>query len=148
MPADFSIVLTFLITLVVVLAILLKAKIFDAFIFNFVLALAISLIFVTFINAREFVIRVVPFFAILLICLVFILAVIGFVGKDISFMTKGFGAAFAIFLAVGMIIAAIISFKPFQNPYASQILEPQWYGAIIILVIAGAASWIFFKVKK
>ena len=62
----------------------------------------IATIFISAASVQQYVTTIIPWMAVLIIALFFILVLIGFVGKDAGFMNKGIG--------VGAVILAIVVF--------------------------------------
>ena len=97
----FAPIAAFLIVFVIAYAILSKIEILgDNKWVNLFISLFIATLFVSMAGAREYIQTVVPWFAVLLVSLVFILVLTGVVGKDAEFMKKGIGIAFVIALGL------------------------------------------------
>jgi hypothetical protein len=129
---------------------------------NLFISLIISSLFVSFAGGRLYVQTIVPWIAIALVCLVFLLAILGFVGKDVDFMKKGVGIAFVVILGIIFLISAFFVFSevfikyipgptfargssPEERYFLSWLYSPRIAGAIILIVISAIVSWILVK---
>jgi hypothetical protein len=129
---------------------------------NLFVSLVISSLFISFAGAGTYVQTIVPWVAIALVCLVFLLALTGFVGKDVQFMNKGIGIAFVVILGIIFLVSAFFVFsevfiKYIPGPtfgygasaneryFLSWLYSPRIGGAIILIVISAIVSWILVK---
>lgn len=140
----------FVFVFVVMYAILLKTKILgDNAFTNAFVSFIFAIIFVTFAPGIDFVSTVIPWVVILIIALFFVLVIVGFSQKDVDkFMKPGFAWAFILILAVIFLISAIVVFNPVFGKYPGVkdfLLSEKFYGAVILLVIAGLASWVIAR---
>jgi len=133
----------FLLVVVLVYGILQKSKLFDHWFIQIFLAFLVALIFIVFASAREYVQQIVPWAVVLITCLFFLLLIIGFVGKEAGFMTKGLAIFFVILLLVGFLITAI---RIFPGAF-EQFSDSRWYGAIIIITVCALVGWALVKLK-
>ena len=171
MPADvsaityFAPIAAFLIVFIVIYAVLLKTKLLgDNKWIALFFALFVASIFISLAGARQYVQTIVPLFAILIVSLVFLLILIGIIGKPTESFHKGIGLAAVIiftlvFLITGFILFShlIVGYLPWStfgyntNPNALPAFE--WLyssrvaGAILLIIISAAVSWILVKTK-
>lgn len=156
--------LSFLVVFVIIYALLFKTKIigenkfaqvFTAFLF--------ATIFVSAVGAREYVVNIVPWIAILIVSMFFILLIIGFIGKDAEFLHKGIGIAVVVILILIFIISGIFVFSDYLAPYlpwnngygANQnvlyftgwLFSGRIFGGILLLIVSAIVSWILIKAK-
>lgn len=141
-------ILTFLIVFVLVFVVLDKTKVVENLFFQLLVAFLLATVFVTASGAREYVQNIIPWFAVLLVCLFFILVLIGFVGKDIASMNKGIGMGFVFVLLAVFIVSAVIVFSSNVRPYYEQLAaSPRLYGALLLLGVSVLVSWVLVKGK-
>lgn len=125
----------------------------------------IATIFVSAASIQQYVTTVIPWIAVLIIALFFILLLIGFVGSDAEFMHKGIGILFVILVIVVFVVSGVKVFHSVISAYipGSQEygigVEPEnlaladWFfsvpimGALFLLVLSGIVSWILVKAK-
>ncbi|VVB78638.1 Uncharacterised protein [uncultured archaeon] len=155
-------VISFLFVFVVVFAILAKTKILGDGRVNVIVSFIMAIIFMNFSSLDLFVRTITPWFIVLLICLFFILVVLGFSTKSLDkIMTPGFGWAFVIILIIVFLIAAIRVFNPVFHPsliltsggegspgiiwQIRQMLDSQIMGSILLLVVGGVVAWVLTK---
>ena len=138
----------FLLVFVVVYALLAKLKILgeNKFI-HLLVSFVIAIIFLTFSSAREVVLRITPWFAVLIILLFFILAIIGFSQKNIDDMMKPWlawvfmGAMVLIFLIV---LANVFGYSAIEA-WDTFLSYEKIAGAVLLLIIAGLAAWVITR---
>ncbi|MFH1425801.1 MAG: hypothetical protein ABIG28_03700 [archaeon] len=163
--AYFAPIAAFLIVFLVVYAILAKTKLFEeSKWFNIFLSLFIATIFVSAGGAIKYIGAIVPWFAVLLVSLAFLLAFTGFVGKPAMDMNKGIGIAFVIILGLVFIISGFIIFSSAIFPYLpgpgfgsgdnlettiflDWLYSPRVAGAILLIIISALVSWVLVKSK-
>jgi hypothetical protein len=155
----------FLIVFIIVFAVLTKTKIIGennwvVLFFSFLIAT----IFISVAGAKQFITTIVPWFVVLIVSLIFLLALIGFIGKPAEFMTKGVGIAFVIILALVFLISgfmvysnAIVSYLPGpgfgtgENVEAIVFLDwlysPRVAGAALLVILSAVVSWVLVKAK-
>ncbi len=154
--------LSFLIVLLIVFAVLVKAKIFeDSKFVQVFISFIVATIFVTAIGARQYVTTVIPWFAVLIVCLFIIFVILGFVGKSAEGMNKGIGIAFLVILIIVFLVSAIKVFGSTLGPYlpggsggdtqirtfTDWLYSGQVLGAILLLVVGVLVSWVLVKAK-
>lgn len=157
-------ILSFLVVFIIVFAVLNKTKIigenkwwqlFVSFVF--------ATIFISAAGARDYVLNIIPWFAILVVSFVLILVVVSFIGKPVENMNKGLGMAFVIILILAFLVSALFVFSDYITPYLpwSQgygsggnpnvlgvldwIFSPRVFGAILLLIVSAVVSWILVK---
>ncbi len=153
----------FLFVFVVMLAILLKTEILGDNVFtNSFVSFIFAIIFITFSPGIDFVSTIVPWFAILIIALFFVLMIVGFSQKDVDdFMKPWLAWVFIVLLIVVFLISAIVVFHPVLEPYLPGTVDDggndflnsvadffygeQFLGGLLLLVVAVAASWLIGK---
>lgn len=152
-------ILSFLVVFIIIFAVLNKTKIigenkwwqlFVSFVF--------ATIFISAAGARDYVLNIIPWFAILIVSFVLILAVVAFIGKPIENMSKGLGIAFIIILILAFLVSAIFVFSDYIGPYlpwnypagggsvlVDWLYSPRVFGAILLLIVSAVVSWILVK---
>src|SRR3989338_1531187 len=163
MPVDvsgfsyFLPLMAFFIVFIILYALLVKTKILgdNSFTHLFV-SFILAIVFVTAIGVKQYVLTVIPWFAVLIVCLFLIFMIIGFVGKPIEGMNKTVGVVFVVLLVIVFLVSAIQVFGNTLGPYlpgggtsfADWVYSGQVVGALILLVIAGIVSWVLVKSAK
>jgi hypothetical protein len=154
--------LTYLVVFIVSYAVIKKIEMFDKEIVNLFIAFLIATIFVSASGPLTYVQSIVPWFAILIISFVFILALLGFVGfKGDSDYTKSWGNGFAIVLLVLFVISGVFVFSSYFSPYlpwnspaeanpdvrfvTDWIFSPRVFGAILLIGISALVSFVLVK---
>jgi len=100
-------ILVFLIVFIVLTAVLQKLEILGENVWvSLFVSLFVSAIFVTITSIRELLLTAIPWFAVLLIALFFILALVKFMGQD-EVIGKGLGWFFVIVLVLVFVFAGI-----------------------------------------
>ena len=160
----FAPVLALLIVFVVMFALLRKTEILGDHVgLDLFISFLIATIFVAVGSTRQYVLTVIPWFAVLLISLFFILILVGFIGKDAeSLAGKGLGFVFIVLLAITFLVSGIKVFSSTLSPYlpgagfgsggdpqllyfSDWIFSPPVLGAILLLVVAAITSWVLIK---
>ena len=143
-------ILSFLLVFTVVFAVLAKYKVLGESKFvNLFVSFIVATMFVSLTSAREYVISITPWFAVFVIALTFLLALVGFSGKIPDGLTRGIG----VFLVVGLLIVFLVSayytfsVAPFFNRLGDWISKPQIYGILLLVVSGALVSWILTKSK-
>ncbi len=158
----FAPIAAFLLIFIVVFAVLAKYEVLgDSKFVNIIVGLIIASLFVSFAGLRDYVVTVVPWIAVLIIALFFILLLIAFIGKNAEFMTKGVGLIVVILLVVIFIVSAFVVFSDlssylpgpgfgtgeslratifFDWLYSARVL-----GAILLLVLSILVAWFLAK---
>lgn len=158
----FAPILAFLIVFIIMFALLRATKILgeEKFIQLFA-AFIIATVFVTASSVRQVVLDVIPWFALLLIALFFILALAGFIGKK-DMVGKPIGWVFIVLLIIVFLIAGVKVFSSTLAPYLpgpsfgaggdadllgffGWLYSPRVAGAILLLGVAALVSWVLVK---
>jgi hypothetical protein len=171
MPADvsaityFAPIAAFLIVFAFVFAVLLKTKILGEHkIGTLVVAFIIATLFVSAAGAISYIKTIVPWFAVLIVSLVFLMILSGFIGKPVEFMNKGIGIAFIIIFALVFLISGFIIFSSSILPYLpgpgfgtgdsiettialDYLYSPRVAGAILLVAISAVVAWVLVKAK-
>lgn len=144
-------IFSFLLVFILVYAVLKKSKIID----NNAVALFISLILASFfiVNAKlvDFVRFNAAWFAVFLICVVFILVFLGFVGDD--YLKAFTGNKTIAFVVVGVLVLAfILSAARIFNLVIDWTklrswAQTDWFGMILLFVVAGIVAAVISKTK-
>lgn len=156
----------FLLVFLVMYAILNKTQILGENSFmNFFISFLFAIIFVTFSPGVDYVSTVLPWFAILIICLFMVLILIGFSQKDMDkFMKPGVTWVLVVILVVIFLVSAIVVFNPVLSPYLpgspddggdtfllalkNFVYSEKFLGAVLLIVIAAVTSWMITKGAK
>ena len=171
MPADlssityFAPIAAFLIVFLISYAIFAKTKLLgESKWLNLFISFLIATVFISAAGATTYVQTVIPWAAILLITLVFILMITGLVGKSTEFMSKGIGVVFVIILGLVFLISAFFVFShilagylpgpnfgykadPQAIFYLSWLYSPIVLGAILLVIISAVVTWVLVKAK-
>jgi hypothetical protein len=141
-------IFAFLLVFTVVFAVLAKTKILGESKFvNLLLSFIVATFFVTVTSARDYVIKITPWFAVFLIALMFILVIAGFHGKLPEGLTKGLGIAAVIGLVILFLVSAFYTFssEPSIINLEEWITTPRVYGALILVAAGALASWVLTR---
>ena len=131
---------------VIVYALLAKTQILgDNKFIQLFIPFLLAVVFVTAVNIRQYVETITPWFAVLIVALFFILALIGFSGKVPEGFQKGIGVIFIILLIIIFIIAGIKVFYYYLAPYLP--LNPNLLGTILLIIIVALVSWVLVRAK-
>jgi len=148
----FEPILAFLVVFVVTFAVLAKTKLLGESQFvNVFVSFLIATIFVSAAGARDYVISVTPWFAILLVSLFFIFVLVGLTG-DIEWMSKGAGIAALVLLGIVFLVSGYLIFSSYLNnpdivKFFDFISSSRISGAIALLIVGAIASWVLVKAK-
>lgn len=156
-------VLAYLIVAVISFSVFAKFKFPENVWWQVFLALFIAAIFVSAPTPRQFVLSMIPLFAIMLVSLFLIMAVLGFMGGMGKF-GEGINKGFAIAILIVFVITFFFIFSSYIGPYlpggnsvgadpnALRLLDwiyaPRVAGAIVLIVVSGFAAWFLVHVKK
>ncbi|MBI2632421.1 hypothetical protein HYW75_05435 [Candidatus Pacearchaeota archaeon] len=157
-------ILSFLVVFIIVFAVLNKTKIIgENKWWQLFVSFVLATIFVSAAGARDYVLNIIPWFTVLIVSFVLILAVVAFIGKPIENMNKGLGIAFVVILILAFVVSAIFVFSDYIGPYLpwSQgygsggnqnvlgvldwIFSPRVFGAILLLIVSALVSWVLVK---
>ena len=164
--AYFAPIAAFLLVFVVSFAVLFKTNIIgeNKWVQLFV-SLFISSIFVSVAGTRQYVLTIVPWFAVLLVSLFLILILTGLTGKDAEFMHKGIGFVVVvlfgiIFLVSGFFVFSDVFLKYIPGPsygvgvdseslyLANTLYSPRVFGAILLVIVSAIVTWVLVKAKS
>ena len=147
---DYFPIVSFLLVFTVVFALLMKTEVLgkNKFI-QLVTSFLMAIIFVGVTSAREYVVRITPWFVVMLLCLVFVLMLIGFAGKIPEGFHKGIGIVFVIALIILFLVSAYFTFSntPFVDTLRDWVSSPKVYGALLLVVLSAIVSWVLIKTK-
>ena len=156
-------ILSFFVVFVIIYAVLSASKIIgDKWVKLFV-SFLVSTIFVSAVGARDYVLNIIPWFAVLIVSLFLMMMVTGFIGKMDKF-NHGLGIAFVVLLILAFLVSAIFVFSDYFAPYIprptygaggnpSVLNFTEWFysgrvmGGILLLILSGLVSWILVKSK-
>jgi hypothetical protein len=156
----FAPIAAFLLVFIVSFAIFHKTKILgESKFIQIFISFIIAVLFVSAAGVRVYTQVIIPWVAVLLISLVFIMAITTFIGKDMEFLHKGIGIGAVILLAIIFLVSAffvfshvITSYLPGQNfgsgadpnviTFLDWLYSPRVIGAILLVIISAAVSWI------
>jgi hypothetical protein len=164
--AFFAPIAAFLLVFLVSYAVLMKTKIIGEgrWVLLFV-SFLIASIFVASGGVLDFVQTFVPWVAVLLISLFFIMMLIFFMGKEVSFLQKPIGVLVIVALGIIFIVSAFGVFNDVLIGYLpgpgfgstgdagalsllDWIYSPRVSGAILLIVISAGVAWVLVKAKK
>ncbi|MEM3075006.1 MAG: hypothetical protein QW727_03655 [Candidatus Pacearchaeota archaeon] len=141
----------FLFVFTVIYAVLIKTKVLgegNPFV-NLLISFIFGIIFISFAPGVNYVQTIIPWFAILIISLFFLLMIAGFAGKTEDIVKPSVAWGFIGILIIMFLWSAIIVFNPFIQPYIDKFLySERVYGAILLFVVAAAASWVITRKGK
>jgi hypothetical protein len=154
-------VFSFLFVFTVVFAVLAKTKVLGEGRVNILVSFIMAIIFMNFSSLDLYVRTITPWFVVLLVCLFFVLVLIGFSTKSIDKMlTPGFAWVIVSILLIIFLIAAIRVFNPMFHPdliltsgeggpgivqQFLYIFDSRIGGSLLLLAIAAVVAWILSK---
>ncbi len=155
-------IFSFLFVFIIVLAILKGSKILGEVPFaNVLVSFIMAIIFISFSSLNLYVQTLIPWVAVLIVCVFFIMMVYGFAsGKlDEIFKNKGFAWGMVGVLVVIFLIAAIRVFNPIFHPdliitsgegtslieQISYAYEGRIFGTVLLLIISAVVAMIITK---
>jgi len=154
-------VFSFLFVFLIVYAILVTTKILgDSKFVTLLVAFIMAIIFMSFSSLELYVETIVPWFAVLFVCVFLVLVIYGLsTGKLEGIQNKWFGLIIVILLIVIFLIAAIRVFNPVFHPdlgIASgegtslfeqfrEAAEGRIMGTVLLVVIAGVVAFVLTK---
>ncbi len=160
--AYFAPIAAFLVVFAIVFAILSKTQLFgDKFpkIITLIISFLVATLFVSAAGVRRYAETVIPWLAVLVISLFFILLFLGFIGKPTESMYKGVGVfvlivAGVIFLVSGLFVfsASLGPYLPFSygyvgNDFTDWLFSGPVLGALLLIIVTLLVSWILVKTK-
>jgi len=161
----FAPVLVFLVVFAIMVALLHKTKLIGENMYmNIFLSFVIATIFITASSVKQLVLNVIPWFAVLLIALFLIMALVGFMGKTDAIMGKTMGWVFVVILILIFLISGIKVFSNSVSPYLptatnsqisngnptlvyffSWLYSPQVKGFFLLIGVAIFVTWFLWK---
>jgi len=158
-------VFSFLFVFIVVYAILAKTKLLgEGKFLNILIGFIIAIIFISFSTAtfstEQYVRTIIPWFAVLLVCVFLVLLLAGLSAKDLGVIMKpGFAWAVIAILIIIFVLAAIRVFNPvFSSQYGvdsgqggqfisqvGSIFNNEIGGSILLLIIAIIVAWVITR---
>lgn len=163
--AYFAPIAAFLVVFVISYAIFAKSKLLgENKWLNIFISFLISSLFISAGGAITYVRTITPWFAVLLISMVFILMLTGILGKPLEKVNKGIGIAFVVLAGVIFIVAAFVLFSHLLTSYLpgpnfgagldegtftflDWLYSPRVGGALILVIISAVVSWVLVKAK-
>lgn len=159
-------ILAFLLVFVILFVLLMKTKVLGESLWGSVfISLIIAIIFISFSGVRQFVLGIVPWFAVLVIILFSILVLIGLIGGGAEGIAgKGLGLLFIIVFIIIVILVGVKAFTgsimPFlpETSFSTGDADPQsllffnWLysakigGSILLIIAAIIMTWILIVI--
>jgi hypothetical protein len=160
----FAPILAFLIVFVLMYALLNKTEIVgDSWFVQLFVSFVIASMFVAAASVRQYVLSIVPWFAVLIIALFFILMITGLIGGEAEKLAgKGLGIGFIVILMFVFLLAGIKVFAGLFGNYLpgpyfgiggdeevlfflNWLYSPRVAGAVALIIVAAIVSWILVK---
>jgi len=157
-------ILSFLLVWVVCFAVLSKAKFFEKPGWNAFVGFVIATIFVSAVGAREYLLSVTTWIAVLIVSLFFVLMILNFGAEKVKWMHQTVGVIFVVGALVVFLVSAISVFSgtfgqflPWGNVangdpdvlrFTDWIYSPRVLGAVLLLGISALVSWSLVKYGK
>jgi hypothetical protein len=142
-------IFTFLFVFVVVYALLNKVKetLGTNDFVNALIGFLVSTVFISVSSMRLYLETIVPWFAILVIALFFILAIVGFSQQKIEgIVSKNFIIGVVVVLIGIFLIAGVKVFSSILSPLFYKIKnDDRLFGGILIFLVAALTSWLLTK---
>ena len=164
--AFFAPVAAFLLVFIVVFLILNKTKIIGENKWGqLFVSFIIASLFVSSIGVTVFVQTIVPWAAVLIISLFFVLLLTGFIGGKMDSTHKGIGITFLIIMGLVFIISALFVFSSIIGPYLpwsasygsgsnigayfffDWLGSPRILGTIALVIVSALVAWVLVKTK-
>lgn len=156
--------LSFLVVFLISIFLIKKSKLIESLWIEVFISFIIAAVFVSADAPRNFVLAIIPLFAVVLIGLFLIMALSGFITKD--FPSKAVGTTFIVVLALIFLVTAFFVFSAYVGPYLpgnvnlidnpgnpallnlfSWLYSPQVFGAILLIGISAVVAWVVIKEK-
>lgn len=141
-------IFSFLLVFIIVYATLNKTKAVGES--NFVQLLTsfiVSTVFVLAVQPREYILNIIPWFAVLIVVAFLILALTGFIG-GLEEWGSGIGKGLVVLMLVIFLVIAYMIFSSSLKPIISSVTSSEKiFGAIVFLVISAVVSWVLVKSK-
>jgi len=158
-------IFSFLFIFLIVYAVLAKTKVLgDVGFYNFFVSFIMSIIFLSFSSLELYVQTIVPWFIVLVVCVFMVMLIAGFATKDLDWLVGSkskFGWVIIGILLIIFLVSAIRVFNPVFHPdllitsgegtsLIEQIrysVDGRVFGTILLIIVAGAVSWVVTRVK-
>jgi len=158
-------IFSFLFIFLVVYAVLAKTKILgETGFINFFVSFIMAIIFLSFASLELYVQTIVPWFVVLLVSVFLIMLIAGFATKDLDWLMGSksrFGWVVIGILLIIFLVSAIRVFNPVFHPdllitsgegtslieQISYSVDGRVFGTLLLIVIAGAVSWVVTRAK-
>ena len=158
--------MVFLVVFVIMVALLHKTELIGKNMYmNIFLSFVIATIFITASSIKQLVLNVIPWFAVLLIALFLIMALVGFMGDSgKSIVSKSMGWVFVVILILIFLVSGIKVFSNSVSPYLptatssqvsngnptlvyffSWLYSPQVKGFFLLIGVAIFVTWFLWK---
>lgn len=141
--------LVFLLVVIVVYAVLAKTKILGDKIFvQLAVAFLLGMILITFSMARGYLAGTAQWFAIFMVAIFFILALIAFSGKEIDFLKSWIGVFFVVLFIIVILALGYYVFLKGNSDFSHFIrvfANPQVYEALIFVIVGGIVAFILAR---
>lgn len=143
--------ISFFLVFVITYAFIVKTKIVEHWFLQTFIPFLIATVFVAAIGPREYILSVVPWFAILVVLLFFVLLFTGFMGDTGKPIQKGIAWVFIILLGLTFFISAIFIFQPYYLGNGFFLSIKDWVynskvaGALLLLAVSAIVSWVLVK---
>lgn len=161
----FAPILAFLIVFVILFAVLQKTRILgeNKWLQTF-LSFIIAAVFVAFAGTRDYILKVTPWFAILIVSLVFVILLLSMASLKVEGdLSKWIGGVAVILFLIAFLISGFMIFSHVLAPYVpggssssgnadignffNWFYSARVFGALLLLVVGGIVSWILIKTK-
>lgn len=159
----FAPIFVFLLVFVVVFAVLARTKILgDEFprVLLIFIAFVVAALFISFGGVQRYVETLVPWLAVLIVSLFFLLLMAGFAGVK---MERGLGVGAVVVGILIFVVSGVVVFSGVLGPYlpgssvaggdasvlriTDWLYSPRVVGAVVLIIAAGITSWILVKAK-
>jgi len=142
-------IFTFLFVFVVVYSLLNKVKesLGTNDFLNALIGFLVSTVFISVSSMRLYLETIVPWFAILIVALFFILTIVGVSQQKIdSILTKNFIIGVVVILIAVFLIAGVKVFSSILSPLFYKIKnDDRIFGGVLIFLVAALTSWLLTK---
>lgn len=160
----FAPLIGFILVFIVVYAVLNKTKVFENLWLELFISFLVSALFISAVGPLEYLQAIVPWFAILLVSLFFILVLTGFIGEKDDALKKWTGRAFVFVLLLVFLVSAFFVFSSLLSPYlpggnqaganadvlrfTAWLYESKTAGAFWLIAVSALVSWILVSTGK
>lgn len=140
----------FLFVFIIVYATLNKTKIIGEVKFiQLLVSFIIATVFVLTVQPKEYILSIIPGFAVMIVVAFLILVLTGFIGDGVKGMAGGIGNAIVVIMMIIFIVVAYMVFSASIDSFISGVsgLSPKILGAAVFIVISALVSWVLVKSK-